>query len=177
MKKVSLLICLALAILFVLTSCGKKKAEEAASAETAAAETTKAAESTAEVTETEPETITMTAPDGSTVIVEDNSGVTVDTIDVTKLPRGYSGEDIGLTEHKWKETTQNIAIMKLNDDGTGVFENADVKFFWYFENDMLTLHYDVNFGNVTPTTFTLTEENGVKTLTEITSGDSVFIQE
>ena len=177
MKKV--LFVLSLILVISLAACGKKQPEAEAPVETTAAAAVKETEAKQEATApSEPETVEITAPDGSTMIVEVDPNATVEAIDPSNLPRGYAGEDAGLTSGKWKETTQNIATMVLNDDGTGVFENADVKFFWYFSDDMLTLHYDVGFGNVTPTVFSLTEENGVKTLTELNVEEAaVFVQQ
>ena len=164
MKK--LLITALIITVCVLSACSKKDAEvpeAAANAPTVAGETSKANK----------EAETLGAP--STTAASENTTPEY-TLPETKAVSELSDDILKkLTSAKWEETTQHISIMRLDKDGNGEFENADLGFEWSFDDNMVTIVIGGR-ADVEPIFLRFTENDGKKILRQ-TNGDAIFEQQ
>ena len=103
----------------------------------------------------------------------ENGQIPETTVIETKPVSELSKETItGLTEKKWKETTQNIATMRLDKDGNGEFENSGVAFEWSFDKNQVTILIG-DRANVEPIYLELKDDGSLVQ----TNGEAVFEKE
>ena len=164
----------------LLCACAKK--ETAGQPETAGAQESVIAEeqgpASAQVQELAPEG--KMSPELSQAADGQEAGAVVppettalETKPVSEIPAGQM--EI-LTSKKWKESTQGISTMRLDKDGNGAFENANLEFSWSLNQKGEVAILIGDRGNVEPIYLKLTEDNKEYTLTQ-TNGEAVFKQE